>query len=300
VLIIGLGQLGLPAAKYVKEGGFDTYGYDINPSAMETAHTVAGIKQVTDFASDDFDAYLICVSTHKPDDMFSPQIDGLLSIAGKISREAKKDGALVSIESTIPKGTSKKIFEILNHRLHVVHAPHRWYALQEKDHGVNQLRVIGGVYDCCLRAGMQFYNGTNSILGEERERHPGTIHSSGRSLGIPVHSVSNIEIAETTKVVENSHRYLQIAFAEELYLYCQADGINFAELRDALNSKWNVQILEPREGIGGHCLPKDTRMFLQSSKSIKSKILAAAMEVDEEYKRYRAKLYSQSENKIAA
>jgi UDP-N-acetyl-D-mannosaminuronate dehydrogenase len=90
-----------------------------------------------------------------------------------------------------------------------------------------------------------------------------------------------------------------MAFAEELYLYCQANDIKFPELRDALNTKWNVEILEPREGIGRHCLPKDTKMFLQSSKSIRSKILAAAMEVDEQYKRYRAKLYSQPQNKIS-
>ena len=45
--------------------------------------------------------------------------------------------------------------------------------------------------------------------------------------------------------------------------------------------------MEPKEGIGGHCLPKDTRMFLQSSKSIKSKILTAAMEVDQDYRQYR-------------
>ena len=281
VLITGLGQLGLAAAKYVKERGFDTYGYDINTEAMEIAHRSAGIKQVRDFSSHDFDVYVICVSTHKSDDIFSPQIDGILSIADKISREAKKDGALVSIESTIPKGTSKKVFEILNHRLHVVHVPHRWYALEEKEHGVNQLRVIGGVYDCCLRAGMQFYSAIN-----------------GTNLGIPLHSVSKIEIAETTKVVENCHRYLQIAFAEELYLYCQANDINFLELRDALNTIWNVKILEPREGIGGHCLPKDTKMFLQSSKSIR-KILAAAIEVDQDYKRYRAKLYSQAEKEIS-
>ena len=62
-----------------------------------------------------FDVFIICVSTHKPDDMFS-QIDGLLSIVEKISKEAK-NGALVSIESTIPKGTSKKVFEMLNHRV---------------------------------------------------------------------------------------------------------------------------------------------------------------------------------------
>jgi UDP-N-acetyl-D-mannosaminuronic acid dehydrogenase len=58
-------------------------------------------------------------------------------------------------------------------------------------------------------------------------------------------------------------------------------------LRDSLNTKWNVNILEPREGIGGHCLPKDTKMFLNSSKSIKSKILEAAIEVDNEYRRRR-------------
>ena len=298
VLIIGLGQLGLAAAKYVKERGFDTYGYDIDTEAMKIAHRSAGIKQVRDFSSHDFDVYVICVSTHKSDDIFSPQIDGILSIADKISREAKKDGALVSVESTIPKGTTKKVFEILHHRLHVVHVPHRWYALEEKEHGVNQLRVIGGVYDCCLRAGMQFYNGINSVE-EKKDRHPDIIHTSHNNLGITLYSVSNIEIAETTKIVENCHRYLQIAFAEELYLYCQANNINFLELRDALNTKWNVKILEPREGIGGHCLPKDTKIFLQSSKSISSKILAAAMKVDEDYKRYRANLYSQPETKIS-
>jgi UDP-N-acetyl-D-mannosaminuronate dehydrogenase len=105
-----------------------------------------------------------------------------------------------------------------------------------------------------------------------------------------MHPVSRIEIAETTKIVENAHRYLQIAFAEELYLYSQANNISFPELRDALNTKWNVNILEPREGIGGHCLPKDTRMFLESSNSIRSRILTAAMEIDQNYRTFRAGL----------
>ena len=76
-----------------------------------------------------------------------------------------------------------------------------------------------------------------------------------------MHPVYKVDTAEITKITENAHRYLQIAFAEDLYLYCQANNINFSELRDALNTKWNVNIL----GIGGHCLPKDTKMFLQSS-----------------------------------
>lgn len=290
VLVIGLGQLGLPVAKFIKEQeGFDVYGYDISSKAMDRAHTTAGIKKATNFS--DFDVYILCISTHKPDDMFSPQIEGLLSIVDKISKEAK-NGALVSIESTIPKGTSKKVFEMLNHRLHVAHAPHRWYALEEQEHGVNQVRVIGGVCDCCLKVAMYFYDGgsenmNNSSSSFNEEISKSKSSKSSKSLGIPMHPVSDIEIAELAKIVENADRYLQIAFAEDLYLYCQANNISFPELRDAINTKWNVHILEPREGIGGHCLPKDTKMFLQSSKSIKSKILQAAIEVDQDYRRYR-------------
>jgi UDP-N-acetyl-D-mannosaminuronic acid dehydrogenase len=341
VLVVGLGQLGLPVAKYVKQRGFDTYGYDLNPKAVETAEKTSAIKKAVNFS--DFDVFIICVSTHKPDDMFSPQIDGLLSVVDKISKEAnRKDGALISIESTIPKGTSKKVFELLNHRFHIVHAPHRWYALEEKEHGVNQLRVVGGVHDCCLEAAMQFYNGGEEVEGEgysnsssnnsrmvgssiidvgsssssNNNHHlhgeennsnnnnntvinPNTtptntttaITTARKSLGIPMHPVSKIEIAEVTKIIENAHRYLQIAFAEDLYLYCQANNINFSELRDALNTKWNVNILEPREGIGGHCLPKDTKMFLQSSSnSRRSNIITAAMDVDRDYKTFRTNL----------
>jgi UDP-N-acetyl-D-mannosaminuronate dehydrogenase len=290
VLVVGLGQLGLPVAKYVKERGFDTYGYDISPKAVEIAQKTGAIEKAIDFG--EFDVFILCVSTHKPDDMFSPQIDGLLSVVEKISKEAKS-GVLVSIESTIPKGTSKKVYDTLNHRMHVVHAPHRWYSLDENEHGVNQLRVIGGVCDCCLKAGMQFYGGVDSVsVNAQSYSSP----SSLESLGIPMHPVSNIEIAEITKIAENAHRYLQIAFAEDLYLYCQANNINFPELRDALNTKWNVNILEPRDGIGGHCLPKDTKMFLQSSNRSKSKILTAAMDVDQDYKRFRTKLEKQIES----
>ena len=287
VLVVGLGQLGLPVAKYVKGKGFDTYGYDINPHALEFAFENYGIKKIESFS--DIDVFILCISTHKPNDIYSPHIDGLLEIAEKISKEAK-DGSLVSIESTIAKGTSKKIFELLNHRLHVAHAPHRWYALEEDIHGVNQLRVIGGVSDCCLRLALGFYDGRNNNLGNT-DSMGAVIENedikNNRSLEIPMHPVSEIEIAELTKIIENANRYMQIAFAEDLYLYCQANNIGFPELRNALNTKWNVNILEPRDGIGGHCLPKDTKMFIHSSRSVRSKILSAALEVDSDYRRHR-------------
>lgn len=325
VLVIGLGQLGLPVAQYVLAKGFDVYGYDINNETMMRAKKKIGIKTTTSFKN--FDIYIVCISTHNPSDIYSPQLDGLFSVINKISLEAK-NGSLVSIESTIPQGTSKKVFELLEHRLHVVHAPHRWYSLDEENYGVNQLRVIGGVNPCCLNLGLIFYNGNskcksskisndedillqynrlenNKVFADNSKLNlikdslssVDTVLDSknNKSLEIPMHAVSSIEIAELTKIIENSHRYLQIAFAEELYLYCQANNILFSDLRDALNTKWNVEILEPREGIGGHCLPKDTRMFLNSSK-IKSKILQSAIEVDSLYRDFR----SRKEKKLIA
>ena len=288
VLVIGLGQLGLPVAKYVKQRGFETFGYDMNSERMKQAEKNFGIKSIEQF--DEIDVFILCVSTHDPDDEYTPYVDGLFELARKISKEAK-NGSLVSIESTVPKGTSKKIFEILNHRLHVAHVPHRWYALEEEIHGVNQVRVIGGVSDCCLKTALQFYDRNNVALEfndiTNNEDTSGNPQTTAVDLGIPMHPVSEIEIAELTKIIENADRYLQIAFSEDLYLYCQANNVNFGELRDSLNTKWNVKILEPRDGVGGHCLPKDTKMFLQSSKSIKSKILMSAMEVDKEYRRFR-------------
>ena len=288
VLVIGLGQLGLPVAKYVKQRGFETFGYDMNSERMKQTEKNFGIKSIEQF--DEIDVFILCVSTHDPDDEYTPYVDGLFELARKISKEAK-NGSLVSIESTVPKGTSKKIFEILNHRLHVAHVPHRWYALEEDVHGVNQVRVIGGVSDCCLKTALQFYDRNNVALEfndiTNNEDTSGNPKTTAVDLGIPMHPVSEIEIAELTKIIENADRYLQIAFSEDLYLYCQANNVNFGELRDSLNTKWNVKILEPRDGVGGHCLPKDTKMFLQSSRSIKSKILMSAMEVDKEYRRFR-------------
>ena len=146
------------------------------------------------------------------------------------------------------------------------------------------MRIIGGVSNCCLQHGLDFYYGINKK--KEQDNNPLEADVDTLSLSIPMHPVSSIEVAELTKIIENSHRYLQIAFAEELYLYCKSNNIIFTELRDSLNTKWNVEILEPRDGIGGHCLPKDTKMFINSSNTLKSKILQTAIEIDEMYKEY--------------
>ncbi|HLN45588.1 MAG TPA: hypothetical protein VK209_07760, partial [Candidatus Sulfotelmatobacter sp.] len=142
----------------------------------------------------------------------------------------------------------------------LVHAPHRYWPAQPEKHGVNQPRVIGAVNEESLRKGLDFYQ---------------------NKLEIPMHPVSSAEVAEMCKITENAHRYLQIAFAEELKLICERIGLNFDELRDAMNTKWNVDLPEARLGIGGHCLPKDIRYVTSVAPS---EILESAINVDKKYR----------------
>lgn len=262
ILIIGLGQIGYSNAEYMTSIGLNVDGFDINEKAVKRALDNKVIQNgATNFKG--YDYYVICISTHMPDNMFMPYLDGLFEIANKISFEGKND-ALVCIDSTITRGTSEKIKKILGHRLHVVHVPHRFYVHEKNEHGVRQMRVLGGCESCCIKEARYFY---------------------GQLLQVPLHIVSSVDIAELTKIVENSYRYMEIAFAEELKMICDNSGINFKELRNAINTKWNIEILEAKEGIGGHCLPKDSQMFLEFSNNLLvTSMIRAAKLIDQQYR----------------
>jgi UDP-N-acetyl-D-mannosaminuronic acid dehydrogenase len=150
--------------------------------------------------------------------------------------------------------------------LHVCHVPHRFYIHDKEEHGVRQTRVAGACDSCCMERTRHFYHDI---------------------LDIPLFDVSNIEIAELCKIVENSYRFLEIAFAEELRMLCDNSNINFQELRNAVNTKWNIKIKEARDGIGGHCLPKDSEMFLNTSyEFVGSSIIEAAKSIDKKYREH--------------
>ncbi len=272
-LIIGLGQIGYHNAEYLTRLGLDVEGFDVKNSAVNRALKGNVIRrEAENFES--YDYYILCISTHDPKDMKQPNIEGVLDVAEKLDEEAKA-GGLLCVECTIPKGVSNKINDILGHKLHVAHVPHRFYSEERKEHGVKQLRVLGGCKPCCTRKALDFY---------------------AEKLRIPIWTVDSVELAELSKIVENSYRFLQIAFAEELKMFCNKEGLNFNELREAVNSKWNTKVLEAREGIGGHCLPKDTRMLADAEKTIMPfSTLATAIQVDN---LYRAKLCKASEPQI--
>lgn len=263
ILVIGLGEIGYHNCEYMTKKGIKVDGYDIKKKAIDRALKARIIQnEAKDFKN--YDHYIICVSTHNPENMLQPSLNGFFEVIEKLSKEGKH-GSLITIESTITKGTCQKAIKILKHRQHLVHVPHRYYCNDKILHGINQERVLGGCFNCCKAEALYFYE---QILGIKK-----------------IFTVNKIELAELSKIIENSYRFLQIAFAEELKIYCDINNLNFKELREAINTKWNIQLLEPRQGIGGHCLPKDSDMYLNLQKENNSNpIIESAIKADKYYK----------------
>ena len=266
VCILGLGQIGFPVAQYAAAKNLEVWGYDINPKTVEKAAAIKNLKSTTNWQEiPPTDAYIVCVTTGQINER--PDLTAVLDVTKKIAQKASPT-ALVSIESTIVPGTTKQIYEeIFKGKINLVHCPHRYWADEPEQHGVNQIRVIGGVNPESLTRGLKFYKET---------------------LGIPMFPVSTAEVAEMCKITENSHRYLQIAYAEELKLICGKIGMNFDELRAAMNTKWNVDLPEARDGIGRHCLPKDIH-YVMSLAPEKATLLQCATVVDQKYREWLAK-----------
>jgi len=216
VCVIGLGTVGTPTIEYIHEQGFQVYGYDL------VEKSISNIKTFTEWELvPKPDVYVVTVSS-----------DSVETVCRKISEKDKN--SLVSIESTVPVGTSRKISRTYGLRT-LVHCPHRYWAEDPVAHGVRQQRVIGAVNEKSLEDGLRFYHG----------------------LDIPVHVCETIEIAEMCKVAENAYRFVQIAFAEELRRICEDKRVSFDKVRAACNTKWNTRVLEARDGVFGSCLPKD-------------------------------------------
>jgi nucleotide sugar dehydrogenase len=274
VCVIGLGEVGLPTARYFVNLGFETWGYDLKEDTVSSARK-KGIKATInwgDIPHDEIIAYIVCVSTGSSN---KPTMKNVFDVCQKIANSnflsfypnfqnnGKKP--LVSIESTVEAGTCRKLStEVFDGNVFLISCPHRLWPENIEKYGVDQMRVMGGIDGNSLNRGVDFF----------------------RKLGIPVVQARRIEVAELSKIVENAYRFLQIAFAEELAMLCGNLGLDFWEVRDACNTKWNINILEARGGIDGVCLPKDTKMFISLANSL---LLSAAVETDERYRKFVSK-----------
>jgi len=270
VLIIGLGEIGYANAKYLHsldKPDVQVFAHDIRPAQVAKGLHEGIIDGVVNELKDleEFDVYMVCVPTHDPADIFKPYLQPVFDVLKRIREHGKRDG-VVALESTVPVGTCSVIGDLLDldRRIHLVHCPERWYKQeQDQGHGIKQPRVIGAWDQCCMKAGKAFY---------EDMMH------------IPLFEVPSLEVAEATKIIENADRFKDIAWAEEVKMWCDQLGIQFSTVRHACNTKWNIDIKEARDGIGGHCLKKDSMLYLESGKTVIS-MIKAAIDADNVYKK---------------
>ncbi|MDR0471948.1 MAG: hypothetical protein LBH79_09570 [Nitrososphaerota archaeon] len=251
VCIMGLGNIGLPVAQHISKIYKQTQGYDISQQAIKIAKQ-NGINTTTKppYA----EIYVITVNTwfrnNQPD---MSAIEDCTKKAAKLNPDA-----LICYESTLTTGTARKLAAKYN-LTNIAVCPHRWWKQEEDKHGVVQIRALGSLNQQSHKKALDFYN----------------------TLGIPTHPVNSLEIAELTKLAENTYYYLRIAYAQELKLLCDENNLNYDELRDAANTKWNVDLPEARNGIGGECLPKDIQFLINTYPT--TSLLQAAITADKHY-----------------
>ena len=279
VVTIGLGYIGLPTSALIASHGTNVLGVDINQSVVDTInqgkiHIVEPdlYKIVSKAVSNGFfkastkptsaDVYLIVVPTpfkgnHEPDISF-------VEAATKGIIPLLKKGDLYIIESTSPIGTTEKMQKLifdsrpeLEGVIHIAYCPERVLPGNVMHELVENDRVIGGVDEASTLKAISFYS--RYVKGE--------LHGT------------NARTAEMCKLVENSSRDVQIAFANELSLICDKANINVWKLIDLANKHPRVNILKPGCGVGGHCIAVDP-YFIVSDYPIESKIIGTAREVN--------------------
>jgi UDP-N-acetyl-D-mannosaminuronic acid dehydrogenase len=275
--VIGLGYIGLPTALMLASHGQEVVGTGYSPELVKTlsegrttfkeegleelfaAALKGGITFTTGYQCTDM--YIVSVPT--PYDKFSKKVDPCYVVAA-VSKvlEVCPDDATVVIESTISPGTIDKsvrpVVAASGKRVNLVHAPER---------------IIPG-------------NMVYELLHNNR-----TIGADDRTVGERVKAcyasfcqgeivVTDIRTAEMTKVVENTFRAVNIAFANELARICRHDGMDVYEIIRICNMHPRVNILQPGPGVGGHCISVDPWFLVGDYPSL-AKVIDESMKTND-------------------
>lgn len=279
--VIGLGYIGLPTALMMASHGVEVVGTDYNKELVDTlnaGHTTfkedgldelfqdalkAGIKFSTEYQVTD--TYIVSVPT--PYDKFSKKVDACYVVAAvKSVLEVAPKGATVVVESTVSPGTMEKFVRpaveeagfIIGEDIHLVHAPERIIPGNMVYELLHNNRTIGA---------------DDREIGEKIKK----LYSSFCQGEIVV---TDIKTAEMTKVVENTFRAVNIAFANELARICRHDNMDVYEIIKICNMHPRVNILQPGPGVGGHCISVDPWFLVGDYPSL-AKVIDESMKTND-------------------
>lgn len=281
VNVVGLGYIGLPTALMMAAHGVEVIGTDCNEKLVKTlcaGHTTfkedgldelfqnavkSGIKFTTKYQKTD--TYIISVPT--PYDKFSKKVDANYVVeAVENVLEVAPAGAVLVIESTVSPGTLDKFVRPaiedkglrVGTDVHLVHAPERIIPGNMVHELFNNNRTIGA---------------DERSVGE-RVKHLYASFCKGEIV------VTDIRTAEMTKVVENTYRAVNIAFANELAKICRHDNMDVYEIIKICNMHPRVNILQPGPGVGGHCISVDPWFLVGDYPSL-AKVIDESMKTND-------------------
>ena len=278
VNVIGLGYIGLPTALMMVSHGVEVIGTDYNAELVATLNAgkttfkedgldelfqdalKAGVKFTTEYQVTD--TYIVSVPT--PYDKFSKKVDAVYVVAAvKDALKVAPKGATLVIESTVSPGTiEKSVRPVLEAEgrtdLNLVHAPERIIPGNMVYELLHNNRTIGA---------------DDKAIGEKVKE----LYASFCQGEIVV---TDIKTAEMTKVVENTFRAVNIAFANELAKICRHDNMDVYEIIKICNMHPRVNILQPGPGVGGHCISVDPWFLVGDYPSL-AKVIDESMKTND-------------------
>lgn len=273
--VIGLGYIGLPTALTMANAGYEVIGTDYNKNLIHELNEgrvtfkEKGLDGLFDaatkrgkitFTTEYKKADLYIVSVPIPYDTFSKKVDAKYVVSAVESvLNICDENSIIVIESTVSPGTiDKHVKPIINKKIHIVHAPER---------------IIPGNMIYELKHNSRTIGADEKNIGEQvAEIYRKT--TDGEVI------VTDIKSAEMTKVVENTFRAVNIAFANELAKICKHDGMDVYEIIKICNMHPRVNILSPGPGVGGHCISVDP-WFLVGDYPTLTKVIGESMKVND-------------------
>ncbi|KKL83983.1 hypothetical protein LCGC14_1969260, partial [marine sediment metagenome] len=294
--VIGLGYIGLPVACTIAAHGHTVFGIDhderkiakLQSGVLPVGEDEPGLQSLFDsvrvdeslenpgldarlwFSSSyvdlrNVDVVLIIIDT-PIDTRFKASHHNLRAVCRELA-PILHSGSLVIVESTVSVGTTRDVVHrilksISNlHSLYVAVCPERVSPGTILRDLADRPRVVGGVDPAAARMAKQFYE---------------------TFVDAPI-SETSAETAELVKLGENAYRNVLIGFVNELAMISEKHGVNVWEVRDRINDLADRQrVMKPGIGVGGHCLPKDTRLLRMGDVGLREpSVTSAATQVND-------------------
>ncbi|MFC5701172.1 nucleotide sugar dehydrogenase [Cohnella faecalis] len=264
--VIGLGYVGLPLAVMLAEKGFEVTGIDLDRRKLASLEKgISYIKDISDVrikeiasankfkgvadydALKQVEAIVICVPTPLTESG-TPDLGYVQDAGEQIKRRLQKDQVVVLESTTYPGTTREVLLPILEQSglkagidFYLAYSPER-IDPGNRSHAVDEIpKILSGVTEVCKEKAFELYSRIYQKV-------------------VPV---SSTEVAEMAKILENSYRFINISFINELAILCDYLHLDLWEAIQAASTKpYGFHAFYPGPGIGGHCIPVDP-LYLQ-------------------------------------